>query len=1154
MKFSSIGLIRYGRFTDRQIDLAPGASVVVIEGANEAGKTTAMHAVADLLFGIEERSRFNFLHDYRSMRLTATIVGTDGRTLSLARLKRRNAALLNAEDDSPLPDDALAPFLGAHDRRAFLDIYGLDQQRLRSGGQQMVTGGGALAETLLSVAPGLAHVARLRDQLQQGAAEVFNPARRNAGHLFYKAMDRRAQAREQLQRLELRADEVKATRAAFTAAQETRQSAEQAETEAALAVARAEALRQAARELRLLAAQNRILDDLGPLPVLEAGDLARIRARLEAHIRAQEDLSRARQEEEAAQAVHAAIQVDAAILAIAGDVEQCVEEYVAMRDRRAALPNRARERDSAHLALGTIARDLHLESVADLRARLPARPLLARATELADQLRTQEARAHALREEGEKLALKRREAVALLQEHGAVEDPAPLMRRFEALDGAEARAESLGTLQARLRALHTAWQAQMARLPFGPHDFSSLLALPLPDPASAERQREACDAALDAVARLEAHAGELRDEQARTLARLKALDAGGTAPTPAAITAARTSRDALWMRLRPLATGARSPSAEDAAHAEALDLALTTADRLADDRQTETQRLADMARTTLDLADIEARLSISGRKSEAARTRLDEEQAKWTALWAASALSPPPAQQALGFLREVETIRAEHETALREEAQAKSLSAAVRWDREEVQNLRHALGLSPLGEGPLRMAELRAVLRARAEAYQARRDSQRDLARLDEAAADHARRQEYLAGRDAALQQETAAVFPALCIRPQATADEARAAIELWHDALTRHGDLETAERRITQIQQDEKDFIAHIRALCARIGADEPDDAYGAAVLLRNRLKVALEAQGRARDAGTALAARTHARKAAAERADQAREQLQPALELGGLSDPEALPAWLERMEKARKARAEQAEIRARLDDIRGDRPVEEMRAAIDDADDETLTRQVAACAAAREEARRARDLAVERATQARFALDALEQREGAAEAAQQEQDALAEITETMDRFTREHVAARLLSRAIERYREAHQHPIVTRASAAFRTLTNGRWEGIAVDYDADTPRLAAAREGRLVGFEGLSEGTADQLFLALRVAAIEEHARRATPLPFLADDLFVSFDEERTQAGLRLLGEMGAHTQVIVFTHHRHVTECAQRVLGDSACLIRL
>ncbi len=85
------------------------------------------------------------------------------------------------------------------------------------------------------------------------------------------------------------------------------------------------------------------------------------------------------------------------------------------------------------------------------------------------------------------------------------------------------------------------------------------------------------------------------------------------------------------------------------------------------------------------------------------------------------------------------------------------------------------------------------------------------------------------------------------------------------------------------------------------------------------------------------------------------------------------------------------------------------------------------------------------------------------------------------------------------------------------------------------------------MLGVEALSEGTADQLFLALRIAAIEEHARRATPLPFIADDLFVTFDEPRTEAALRLLAELGAVTQVIVFTHHEHVVEWGTRALGD-------
>ncbi len=1154
MKFSRIGLTRYGRFTDRQIDLDLNARVVVIEGANEAGKTTAMNAVADLLFGIEERSRFNFLHDYKTMRLEATLVGADGRALSLARLKRRNAALVDAVNDTPLPDDALAPFLGAHDRRAFLDIYGLDQQRLRTGGQQMVTGGGALAETLLSVAPGLAHVATLRDKLQQSAAEVFNPARRNANHLFYKALDQRSLARELLQKHELRADEVKATRAAFTTAQEARRSAEMAETEAALAVARAEALRQAARELRLLAAQERILDDLGALPECDSAALHHIRALLETHTRAREDLSRTTLEDDAARANHAAIAVDVAILDLAGEVEQCVEDYVTMRDKRQALPNRARERESAHLALGAIARDLNLETVDALRTRLPARTLLARATRLADRQRTLEARALTLAEEREALARRRRDLLARRDERGSVEDPAPLARRLEELDGAEARAEGLHTLTSRLRAARVAWQARMARLPFGPHAADTLLALPLPDLASTERLRDACDAAQDAVARLAAQRMELDAERTRKQARLKVLDAGGTAPTPAAITAARTSRDALWASLRPLATGTRSFAPEDSARAQALDHALSIADRLADDRQTETERLADLARTTLDLADLEASLGIADQKADAARAGLEAEQARWAGLWAATSLLPAPTQQALTFLREVEALRSEHDALVRDEAQAHTLAQSHSRDREDVQKLRATLGLSALDEPPLRMAELRAEMRAREEAYQNWRDSQRDVRRLDEADADLAHRASEQALLEDALRQEAADIFPALAIRLQASADEARAAIDLWHDALAHHGDLETAERRMAQIEGDEAAFIAHVQALCARLGAGMGDDAYAMAVQLRNRLKEAQEASGRARDALAALTTRTHARTAAQERLHTALDTLQPVFELSGTHMPDALPAWLERMEKARTARADRAEILARLNIIAADRPLDDIRTAIADADDEMLTRQAAACAAAHADARAALTLSVERTTQARIALDALEQREGAAQAAQQEQDALAGIAETMERFTRDHVAARMLSRAIERYREAHQHPILTRASAAFHTLTNGRWDGIAVDYDADTPRLAAAREGQLTGFEALSEGTADQLFLALRVAAIEEHARRATPLPFLADDLFVSFDEERTQAGLRLLAQMGEHTQVIVFTHHRHVTHCARQALGEAACIIHL
>ena len=121
---------------------------------------------------------------------------------------------------------------------------------------------------------------------------------------------------------------------------------------------------------------------------------------------------------------------------------------------------------------------------------------------------------------------------------------------------------------------------------------------------------------------------------------------------------------------------------------------------------------------------------------------------------------------------------------------------------------------------------------------------------------------------------------------------------------------------------------------------------------------------------------------------------------------------------------------------------------------------------------------------------------------------------------------------------------------------LTLGRFEALRVDFGEDgTARLLAVRDrGEGVPVEGLSEGTADQLYLALRIATIEEHASRTEPLPLVCDDVFVSFDDARTGAGLRVLAELGTTTQTILFTHHTRVVELAREYLADRVQLIDL
>jgi len=68
------------------------------------------------------------------------------------------------------------------------------------------------------------------------------------------------------------------------------------------------------------------------------------------------------------------------------------------------------------------------------------------------------------------------------------------------------------------------------------------------------------------------------------------------------------------------------------------------------------------------------------------------------------------------------------------------------------------------------------------------------------------------------------------------------------------------------------------------------------------------------------------------------------------------------------------------------------------------------------------------------------------------------------------------------------------------------------------------------------LSAGARDQLYLAVRLAVSEFLSRGGDAVPFLLDDVFVTSDDERTRAGMKLLVEQFARDhQVILLTCHR-------------------
>ncbi len=155
----------------------------------------------------------------------------------------------------------------------------------------------------------------------------------------------------------------------------------------------------------------------------------------------------------------------------------------------------------------------------------------------------------------------------------------------------------------------------------------------------------------------------------------------------------------------------------------------------------------------------------------------------------------------------------------------------------------------------------------------------------------------------------------------------------------------------------------------------------------------------------------------------------------------------------------------------------------------------------------------------------------------------ALAEVAELADEYVQIVLARRLLEEQIAAARAQHQAPLLLRANELFAELTLGRYAGLDTDTGPRGEPVLRARtaRGRVLEVAALSTGTRDQMYLALRLAALEGLIERRGAMPLVLDDLFVHFDDDRTEAGLRVLEEVAEHTQVLLFTHHRSVGEQA-------------
>lgn len=796
--------------------------------------------------------------------------------------------------------------------------------------------------------------------------------------------------------------------------------------------------------------------------------------------------------------------------------------------------------------------------------------------------------------------------------HPANPDNLPTVPTLSALQTALAKAQALGDgdavsarQQQALRQAQSTLEQALAALGPWQKNVAELRAMLVPDAAGLALWAQELARLQDQHKTCRQRLHDKADELARFEAEISHIQARFHPTTHQAVLAARLERDQQWQAIK---TGA-APLTQAAA---GFEQAMLRADQLGDAHLAHAEQanaLQSKQEQWQQAQQQHGRLAEAGQQAQAQQ---DEFAARWAAWCERLGLPGLPHDQIHGYLTRREQVLAAAEALAQEQAHQ------AQWQTRlaEVQTqLRQALAvwlpglqsaLPPDADLATLCQAAQRILRDH-EANQARKSALQESLQAALGAQTRLQQQCSLAEAELAKwQQQWDAACVAAGMPAGSSAATVAGALELCTQIEEQHQQRQhIQQQRIEAMRADLQHFQHSAQDLAALLApnrhtaAPEGETAVQAANRiarhLSERLQQARQAAQQAEQWQAALASHREQAQGLRRNRQQAEASLQPLLARVGVTSIALLAEAIARAEQQRhwQQQVEQCQQRLLAD---GDAlPLERIGAEIAeyagngngdgdragamaagdagagyasaaDGDGNAsgagragggagLISEIARIGAELEQIRSQQDALIQQETEAKLALANIGGSDAALLAEAKRQEALSQMADVAERYIKAATAVHLLGWAINRYREEKQGPLLGRASELFATLSLGSFSRLIVNIDQTPLRLQGLRpDGKLVEISGMSDGTRDQLYLSLRLAALELHLQQATPLPFIADDLFINFDDARAAAGLRALARLAGQTQVIFLSHHEHLLPLVQQVLGSHVNVVRL
>ncbi|MDG2222159.1 MAG: AAA family ATPase [Rubripirellula sp.] len=1192
MILARLDLKAFGRFTDVTLDLSAGPRRFhLIYGPNESGKSTSLRAITSLLFGIHHRTEDNFLHANPHLRVGGLLIDGD-QEFGCVRRKGKKATLRDADDDQPIDENVIAAMLNGIQRESFLSRFGLSHEALVEGGREVLSGEGDLGQILFSAGAGIGRLRDIQKELDDLSASIFTP--RGTKTSIAKSIQTIQEQRGLLHQAQVPPAEYRDLRERLVT---RRTESEQLSKQIEKSIHRHNQLRHFKQAVPLIPswrATTEMLNNLRESPHLDEAFTERRRQTV-----SDREIARSRSNETQRRITEMKSRlkkspVDDAILHQQKEIQSVFQEVAsrnkAERDGEGLLRNRNNlDRKIADL-LGQLSADIPAQHTADrwpeamehaidkLKLSDSSRNRIRQLASSYETLISQRNEASDSVESTQRRADDVCEELAAL---GTPTDPIVVSNAIDAVGNPQTMLEAVTDQRNANHSLQERCEQLSRRLAGFDGDLDQAAELTLPAPSQIRSLTEAIDHAKRERENVQNQALQSKQKQEELAKQISQQQSELPLPTLAELTTVRQQRDSTASQVRQLASDSSDIDRKQIVkQVDELCQHIDLADQLNDTMRTHHQQIHQREQSARQLAQLTEQCHQLETEATAASDSVKIHQQRWKAAWKACGIEAGEPERMQSWVtdhalfcetltqcrdgeRRMEQLQNRIDVALKRLSKALTHNqpASVQTEKTPGGDLyQGGLFAEPTDELPSQVPSddlislYDSALAARGKASHQRQHFDALRRRRDELAEESPKAEIRLETAQKKIDQwreEWQRVTESFTGDERVGTDEVSLMLDQITDLHNKKRERDILVRRIHSIGEDESNFQSRVDRLVAttQLKTDTERPTTEIAHELYQKLQAELSAD--------------NTRSTLRDQIDQAEQRLSEAQTQQNACEAvlaelckEAECETADELPEIERASAQRCQFESELRDLEnqlvilaGDIPLAEFIEEAGKQQPGTLESQIAD-----EETRlkQQRERQADLQQQVGAIQHELEKIDGGAQASelvQSIQFTAGELNRDCEDYARTKIASMILRRAIDHYRKAHQSPILKFANKYFQQLTCDSYRELRPDYDPKgrATLFGIKANGDTVPSMAMSDGTADTLYLALRLASLEYQIGLTKPIPLVIDDCLIQLDDQRAAAALHAFSDLSETTQVILFTHHQHVIELAQQTLNQ-------